>query len=319
MHIPGLTIDHKTFRLAVPALTLEPGELLGFFGKSGAGKTSYLKRVRELLNPHEVHYLSQFDGLLEEITIRQNIELGLAASGRTSSEARNWEKNHASLLRDFEVDRQLAKYPRSLSGGQRKRAEILRCLIMHPRVLLLDEPFVGIGHLFETICTREILKRAKDASTATIIVSHDYDLLTTFCSRILLVDDHGIIGIVPTRDPAWHPSNVRTAWTLGVENVLSTQALHRLGATDVFASDKQSIGFWARSAAWDEKTMRTIRLPRSAIRSTSSTVKQGMTVTRAEVIIAENTAPITLVGRGSIADSRDPVLLGIDDAWVLSA
>lgn len=319
LQIPSVTISHKTFSLTVPELELEPGEILSIFGKSGAGKTSYLKRVRELFDPKEVHYMSQFDGLLEEITIRQNIELGLAAGGHSMATQKNWEQTYAQLLKDFEVDRHLNKYPRALSGGQRKRSEIVRCLIMNPAVLLLDEPFIGIGHLFEAICTREILKRSEQKEGATIIVSHDFDLLCTFSKRILLVDDSGIIGMVPTREPHWHPENVRTAWTLGVENVLSKSALETLKPKNIPSlTENQRLGFWAWSAAWGEAGDSTLTIPRKNIISMRKTLVHGTLYTRLELQENSDNEPDILVAKGTPPEDGE-VVLGMKESWVLNA
>lgn len=320
MQIPAVTIAHKNFSITVPEMAAEPGEIVGMFGKSGAGKTSYLKRVRELFDPREVHYMSQFDGLLEEITVRQNIELGLAAAGKTMADMRDWEKQHASLLRDFEVDRHLSKMPRALSGGQRKRAEIVRALIMNPRMLLLDEPFQGIGHLFEAVCTREIIARGERKEGATLIVSHDFDLLCTFSTRILLVDDRGVIGFVPTREPGWHPQDVRTAWTLGVENVLSSRIARSLDATGLpKIADTHSVGFWGWCAEWNALSSTTITIEKESIRSMRSALKQGTLYTRVEVRVAEEQEPVVLVGKGTVNTERDRVTLGVHDAWELHA
>ncbi len=319
MKLPSITISHRSFHLTIPSLELEPGEIVGIFGKSGAGKTSYLKKIREMLDPREVHYMSQFDGLLEEITIRQNIELGLAASGKTDEVAKQWEKNFDRLLKDFEVDRHLHKYPRAMSGGQRKRSEIVRSLIMDPPVLLLDEPFVGIGHLFEAVCTHEIIARGERKKGVTLIVSHDFDLLCTFSHRILLVDDKGVIGFVPTKEKDWHPQDVRTAWTLAVENVLPAQAISRLEATGLpKVKPDQSIGFWGWSAMWGESAPSTIEVRAEDIRSMRSALKHGTLYTRIEVAADPGQDAVVLVGQGTIPAGKK-VMLGIQEAWVLNA
>ncbi len=318
MQIPEIRIDHRLFHLTIPALELSDGEILGIFGKSGAGKTSYLKRIRELLDAREVHYMSQFDGLLEEITVQQNIELGLAAMGKTGTSAMQWQHDYRDLLSSFEVDRQLHKYPRALSGGQRKRAEIVRSLIMDPKMLLLDEPFVGIGHLFESVCTREILRRSERSSGATIIVSHDFDLLCTFSARILLVDDHGVIGFIPTRDERWHPTNVRTAWTLGVENVLHPKEVKALGLKlPANVRPEHSIGFWARLASWHGEGECRVSLSSRCIQETRTTVKRGVASTSVTANIGGTN--VCLTAQGTVDASEPTLSLWIRDAWALSS
>ena len=318
--LPDITISHRNFSVTIPSFDVHEGEIVGLFGKSGAGKTSYLKRVRELFDPQDVHYMSQFDGLLEEITVRQNIELGLAATGMFDAKSWEWETQFSALLRDFEVDRHLAKYPRALSGGQRKRAEIVRCFIMNPKVLLLDEPFNGIGHLFEAICTREILHRRKESKGITLVVSHDFDLLSTFCNRILLLDDLGVIGFVPVHEAGWHPTDVRTAWTLAVDTVLPAATVRLLIQKGLpFLQENQWLGFWGRSAHWGQQGPTTIDIFRKDIVNIRHSLKQGMTYTHIEVALPTQEQPLVLVGQGTIPKNEETVILAIDEAWALNA
>lgn len=318
--IAPVTIDLKSFRLDVPELSLMPGEILGIFGKSGAGKTSYLKRVREMLDPRDVHYMSQFDSLLEEITVRQNIELGLAAMGHTIGSAGDWENKHASLLEEFEVNKHMHKYPRAMSGGQRKRAEIVRCLIMNPSVLLFDEPFVGIGHLFESVCTREIIARGERKEGITMVVSHDFDLLCTFSTRVMLVDDKGVIGFVPTHESGWHPSDVRTAWTLGVENVLTAESIPTLRTKDFpKVTSGQHLGFWGWSAHWNGEGKASVSIRKSDVLSVRTALQHGTVYSRVELKSSVTKEPLALVGKGLLDPKKDEYVLGVEQSWVLSA
>lgn len=314
LQLPEVVIAHRSFTLTVPSITLEDGEILGIFGKSGAGKTSYLKRLREWMDPRDVHYMSQFDGLFEDITIRQNIELGLAASGKTMKESGDWETKEAALLKDLEVDRHLHKYPRAMSGGQRKRAEILRSLIMRPKMLLLDEPFLGIGHLFEAICTREILERGKRGDGYTIVVSHDLDLLCSFSKQILLVDEQGIIGYMPTREPAWNPPNVRAAWTLGMENVLMPGSLNALTVSGKHFPKDKAVGCWIGSANWNQDGDSVVMFSAKDIVSTRTALKHGTLHTRIEVASSDAHEPLILVGRGVPNEDKGVMRLGMS-SW----
>lgn len=319
--IPAVKIAHRNFSLTIPEMTLEPGEIVGIFGKSGAGKTSYLKRIRELFHPSHVHYLSQFDGLLEEITIRQYIELGLTSMRGSDMHIKDWERTHAALLRDFEVDRHLDRYPRQMSGGQRKRAEIVTALIMNPPLLLLDEPFLGIGHLFEAVCTREILSRSAQTSGGTIIVSHDFDLLCTFSKRILLVDDLGVIGFVPSRDPHWRPTDLRTAWTLGVENILTAADVRSLHSTNLQSpKESQSLGFWDSEAIWGvEGNRATVTVKRTDIASVRSSLRHGTLTSTVTLKAIDEREAVTLTAKGTIEPNTETIRLGINNMWLLSA
>lgn len=311
IHLPSVSVHHKSFSIDVPSIALEQGEIMGIFGKSGSGKTTYMKRVREHFSPERVHYMSQFDSLLEESTIRQNIELGIACSAKPAAEMMQWEKRYAGLLGEFEVDRHLHKLPRQMSGGQRKRAEIVRCLIMDPEVLLLDEPFQGIGHLFESVSTKYILERAQRTYGITLIVSHDFDLLCRFSRNILLVDDKGVIELAPTSDPSWRPGNVRAAWTLGVENLLPPELA---GISD----QKRMLAFWGRQAHWgthDHQGL-TISIPRKDISSQRTFQRHGEPYTQVESQSPYSTKPLLFIARGSAAASGD-LPLHVSEHWMI--
>jgi ABC-type nitrate/sulfonate/bicarbonate transport system ATPase subunit len=303
IQLPLVSVRATGFGIDVPAISLEAGEIMGIFGKSGSGKTTYLKRVREHFSPERVLYMSQFDSLLEEITIRQNMELGLACSAKPVSTTKNWEKDYANILQEFEVDRHLNKLPRQMSGGQRKRAEIVRCLMMDPEILLLDEPFQGIGHLFEAVSTKYILERAEKKHGVTVIVSHDFDLLCRFSKKILLVDDKGVIEMIPTGDPSWKPANLRAAWTLGVENLVPDQ--------------QGMVAFWARQGHWNgEAGDFKLVVPRSNIGSQRTFQRHGDTYTQVEATLNNSHTPQILIAKGAAATSGD-LTLSVREHWTI--
>ncbi len=313
LQFPAVSVQHKTFTVSVPAMELPSGEILGIFGKSGSGKTTYLKKIREHFASERVHYMSQADCLLEESTIRQNIELGLACSSKSPKESLVWEKAYATLLSELEIDRHLHKLPRMMSGGQRKRAEIARCLMMDPEILLLDEPFQGIGHLFEAVTSGYILARTK-RSGATVIVSHDFPLLCKFCDRVLLMDDQGVIGFAPTKDCLWRPDSLRAAWTLGVENVVPSDAPHfRIVGAEAKADPHSLLAFWAHSARWTSEEADAgliLAIDRSSITAQRTYLIHGVTFTH----IGMGHAEIELVAAGSIPEKGE-ILLTVKDHW----
>lgn len=301
--LPPVTVSYRSFSIHVEPVELFPGEILGIFGKSGAGKTSYLKYLQNYFDSPKAHYMSQFDGLLEEITVRQNIELALSCSGTSYEELKNWETVFSGLLDDFEVNRFLAKYPRQLSGGQRKRVELARCLMMDPKLLLLDEPFVGIGHLFEAVATKYILQRAQNMQGNTIIVSHDFDLLCKFSQRVMLVDDEGVIGFVPINERTWKPQDVRTAWALGIENVI--------------VEGDHYVAFWASAATWGNgEGEKRFDIAAKDIIEMRTYLLQGTVYTRVIARTQENDEIVELVGRGEVKAGEDVSLVVSDVAIV---
>ncbi len=312
---PEVHWKFRNFEIFVPAQTLKKGEIFGIFGKSGSGKTTYLKRIREHFAPGKVLFMSQFDCLLEEITIRQNIELGLAYSGKDPKTFKNWETQYAEILKDFEVDRHINKYPRMMSGGQRKRAEIVRSLMMDPEIMLFDEPFQGIGHIFETVSTKYIVERAEKKDSVTVIVSHDFNLLCKFCDRIMLVDDKGVIEVAPTNEASWRPMLLRSAWTLGVENIIPSSLLGDFTHPKLDRSKQDFLGAWAHSSFWvPQETPHTIHLKPRSITNQRTYRLHGDTYTHIDIEIGDLKEPLSLIGRGVIESEKD-LKLEVRDAW----
>ena len=316
IHLPPVSVSHRTFSVSIPAIDLHRGEILGVFGKSGSGKTTYLRNIREHFPSDRVHYMSQADCLLEESTIRQNIEIGLACSAQSRSESLQWETTHSKLLKDLEIDKHLHKLPRMMSGGQRKRAEIARCLMMDPDLLLLDEPFQGIGHIFEAVSSAYILGRS-GRTDATIIVSHDFPLLCKFCDRVLLMDDQGVIGFVPTRDSSWRPVTHRAAWTLGVENIVppGIQGIrsHLLDGT----VSGTAVGCWATQARWTthhpEGEKSVLEIDPTFITNSRTYLLHGIPYTQIDLGLS-----LELHARGMIStDAR--AFFAMDDHWSITA
>ena len=77
-------------------------------------------------------------------------------------------------------------YGSELSGGQRRLVEIMRCLMQSPRVLLLDEPMVGVApHLVDRICADCV--RIRDSGVSIIIVEHALDVVQAICDRVVVM------------------------------------------------------------------------------------------------------------------------------------
>ena len=140
-------------------ISVEPGEVVGLLGPNGAGKSSIFRMLvgseradagRISLDGDDltewpmfrrirqgVSYLPQGASLFRELSVRDNLSL---ASGRPLDEL-------DELLREFGLHEKLEQTAGALSGGLRRRLEVLRCIAQCPRFLLLDEPFAGVEPL----------------------------------------------------------------------------------------------------------------------------------------------------------------------------
>ena len=131
---------------------VDSGEFVSLVGPSGSGKTSILRAVTNLQQPlsgrveltigqEDVGFLFQDDALLPWRTAEQNVALGLRIRGMAKREAFAQAREELARLglAGFE-----GRYPRELSGGQRKRVAIAQVLALKPKLLLMDEPFASL-------------------------------------------------------------------------------------------------------------------------------------------------------------------------------
>jgi NitT/TauT family transport system ATP-binding protein len=135
-------------------LALREGEIVGLLGRSGSGKSTLLRVIAGLNLPTggEVRYLGQTVGgpadgiamvfqsfaLFPWLTVLENVQLGLEALGVPAAESRRRSLQAIDLIG---LDGFESAYPRELSGGMRQRVGFARALVVHPNILLMDEPF----------------------------------------------------------------------------------------------------------------------------------------------------------------------------------
>jgi NitT/TauT family transport system ATP-binding protein len=141
-------------------LTLREGEMVALLGRSGSGKSTLLRIVAGLLEPtagevlwrdRPVHgpaegvaMVFQSFALFPWLTVQENVELGLEARGVPRAERESRAEAAIDLigLGGFE-----SAYPKELSGGMRQRVGLARALVVHPDLLLMDEPFSALDVL----------------------------------------------------------------------------------------------------------------------------------------------------------------------------
>lgn len=165
------------------SLEVGAGRFVSLVGPSGSGKSSLLRAAMGLQKPFagsvdlelpksDVGILFQDDALLPWRTARQNVALGLRFRGVGKQEAlRKADEWLARLgLEGFEH-----RYPRRLSGGQRKRVALAQVLALEPKLILMDEPFASLDAIVRTKIIQDVVELVERQKIAVLLVTHDLE------------------------------------------------------------------------------------------------------------------------------------------------
>jgi NitT/TauT family transport system ATP-binding protein len=204
-------------------LVLREGEMVALLGRSGSGKSTLLRIVAGLLTPtagevlwrdkpvvgpaEGVAMVFQSFALFPWLTVQENVELGLEARGVPRDERRKRAEVAIDLigLGGFE-----SAYPKELSGGMRQRVGLARALVVHPDLLLMDEPFSALDVLTaETLRTDliDLWSEGKLPVRAVLMVTHNIEEAVLMCDRILVFAASPGRVASELRVPFPHPRN----------------------------------------------------------------------------------------------------------------
>jgi NitT/TauT family transport system ATP-binding protein len=204
-------------------LTLQTGEIVALLGRSGSGKSTLLRIVSGLLKPTAgtvvwrganldgpadgVAMVFQSFALFPWLTVQENVELGLEAIGvgRAERERRAEEAIDLIGLGGFE-----SAYPKELSGGMRQRVGLARALVVHPDLLLMDEPFSALDVLTaETLRTDliDLWSEGKLPLKSVLMVTHNIEEAVLMADRILVFSSNPGRVASELAVPFAHPRN----------------------------------------------------------------------------------------------------------------
>ncbi len=184
------------------SLALAEGEIVGLLGRSGSGKSTLLRLIAGLARPSagSISYLGQqivepapgiamvFQNfaLFPWMTVLENVQLGLEALRLPQSEIRARALAAIDLIG---LDGYESAYPRELSGGMRQRVGFARALVVHPNILLMDEPFSALDVLTAETLRTDFLELWGDRRLpikGVILVTHNIEEAVLMCDRILV-------------------------------------------------------------------------------------------------------------------------------------
>lgn len=191
-------------------LDLYQGENVVILGKSGSGKSVLIKIIAGLLKPDagvvkvlgkdmdqldrkellqlrlKIGFLFQANALYDSMTVRENLVFTLTRNNKNlSSKQINDAVNE--VIDAVDLHQTLEQYPSELSGGQKKRIGIARTLILHPPIILYDEPTAGLDPITSMEINELINSVKKKYGTSSIVITHDLTCAKTTGDRIFML------------------------------------------------------------------------------------------------------------------------------------
>lgn len=192
--------------LAIPA-----GTVVSVLGKSGTGKSVFLKCLAGLYAPdrgeicfegqqmwvgdrgaraefrRRCSYLFQHNALLDSLSALENVALPLEQTSKLSR--RVFTERAREVLRTLELDDYRHRFPSQLSGGMQKRLALARALVTRPQLVLFDEPTAGLDPLRRNAVFEMIARYQRELGFTAVVVTHDVDEALIASDRVALLDE----------------------------------------------------------------------------------------------------------------------------------
>ena len=214
MHIEAKKLV-KSFKKRVVvnevSLRVEKGEIVGLLGPNGAGKTTSFYMIVGLEQPDSgevfisdvnishlpiyrraqlgISYLTQEASIFRKLTVTENILAILETIKRTKEQS---AQRLEELLDEFNIKHVRDRKGTELSGGERRRVEIARCLALEPQFILLDEPFAGVDPL-AVADIQEIIKYLRERGVGILITDHNVRETLNIVDRAYILNEGKIL------------------------------------------------------------------------------------------------------------------------------
>ncbi len=200
-------------RKVVQGISLEvsQGEIVGLLGPNGAGKTTSFYMIVGMIKPNGGHiyldnqeitqdamykraqkgigYLAQEASVFRKLSVEENIMSVLEFTNRTKKER---QEKLESLIEEFSLGHVRKNKGELLSGGERRRTEIARCLASDPKFILLDEPFAGVDPIAVEDIQR-IVAQLKNRNIGILITDHDVQATLAITDKTFLMYNGSIL------------------------------------------------------------------------------------------------------------------------------
>jgi len=199
------------------SLDIRHGEILAVVGRSGTGKSVFLKHLIGLIRPdsgqvlvdgQNIHQggsrglarvrerfgmLFQGGALFDSLTVEDNMAFPLREKTRMS--AAEISNAVAEMLKGVGLEGVEGKFPDQLSGGMRKRVALARALVMHPEIVLFDEPTTGLDPILVRSIHQLITDTQRRFNYTAVIVSHEIPQIFDIATRVAMLHNGVILEV----------------------------------------------------------------------------------------------------------------------------
>ena len=246
VRVQGISIDLGQFTLRDVTLDVEAGHYLVVLGPTGAGKTVLLECIAGLHRrprgeifvggervthwPPEargVGYLPQDYGLFPHLSVFENIAYGLRERRAPSAVV---DKQVPSAAQRLGIGRLLARSPVTLSGGEQQRVALARALVVHPAVLLLDEPMGALDLGTRAALVSLLGELHHELGTTVIHVTHDFNEVFLLAGRVAVLVDGRLLQEGTPEEVFAHPAHEQVARLVRTRNLWPADDLARVAA-----------------------------------------------------------------------------------------
>lgn len=193
------------------SIHVDQGQIVGLLGPNGAGKTTTFYMIVGIEHPSDgsifiddhditglpihkraaygIGYLPQEASIFRKLTVEENL---LAMLETTSLSRKEQKKKAESLMEEFTITKLRDRLGIQLSGGERRRVEIARCLVMEPAFILLDEPFAGIDPLAVNDI-QDIISHLKGRGIGVLITDHNVRETLSIVDKAYILNEGQIL------------------------------------------------------------------------------------------------------------------------------
>ncbi|MDI6786194.1 MAG: ABC transporter ATP-binding protein [bacterium] len=216
-------------------LNIDKGEYFVILGPSGAGKTCFLETIAGIYEPDKgeiwlngkeisklppetrnIGLVFQDSALFPHLKVIDNVKYGLKIKKFKPKEIKEKVDNVLELLHISQIKN---AYPKSISGGEKKRVALARTLVLEPKILLLDEPLSAIHPNLKRKLQEEIRSIHQELNITTIHVTHDFNTAVSLADKIGIMNQGRIVQIGVPEKVFQQPNSEFVAQFVGCENL----------------------------------------------------------------------------------------------------